>query len=130
MDMGQCERRRDNVYVCVYMCIHTSDNVFVSTRCRQAALHTLPRLPPSTNVNPQYFRNPSKKWENFTAFSRPSLKGFEEKPLNFSNWLSWGGTRLGCLTSPVFPVHGYALSMQTIRYSDLRIYLGYDLVCK
>ena len=27
--MGQCERRRDNVYVCVYMCMHTSDNVYV-----------------------------------------------------------------------------------------------------
>ena len=44
--------------------------------------------------------------------------------------MGWGGTRLGCLTSPVFPVHGYAFITQTIRYSDLWIYLGYDLVCK
>ena len=127
---GQCERRHDNVHVC--------------SCCGQAALHTLRLFPiasfhpishqQNVNMNPQYQGNQTTLKAKFHPFLWGFIKWFWGKALLKLQRLAWlkrgmGGGRLGCLTSPLFPVHGYAFSTQTIRYSDLWIYLDYDLVC-
>ena len=89
-------------------------NAHVVSHCRQAALLTLRRF---TTAHFLYY---------FIPFSRYLCDFLKKTTLVIG--LVGGGTRLGCLTNPVFPVHGYAFSTQKIRYSDLSIYLGCDLV--
>ena len=98
--IGQCQKRGGNAHVV--------------SHCRQAALLTLRRF---TTAHFLYY---------FIPFSRYLCDFLKKTTLVIG--LAGGGTRLGCLTNPVFPVHGYAFSTQKIRYSDLSIHLGCDLV--